>query len=95
MQDLVSTRWIRASGLAGSVAIALAMFAFSGSAGMARMCLVWAGVAMSGSMWMASRSTNRSARTLPAEREGELVPARALAPRVATARKLRSLMERN
>ena len=86
MQDLVSTRWIRASGLAGSVAIALAMFAFSGSAGMARMCLVGAGVAMAGSMWMASRSSYRSAQTLAADRAGALVPARTRAPRVPTTR---------
>ena len=80
MQDLVSTRWIRVTGLAASLAIALAMFAFSGAAWMAWMCLVSVGVAMSGSMWMASRSNRRSVQQMIADLEGEPVRAVARVP---------------
>ncbi len=80
MQDLVSTRWIRVTGLAASLAIALAMFAFSGAAWMDWMCLVSVGVAMSGSMWMASRSNRRSVQQMIADLEGEPVRAMARMP---------------
>jgi hypothetical protein len=86
MQDLVSTRWIRASGLAASLAIALAMFAFSGAAWMAWMSLVSVGVAMSGSMWMASRSSKRSVQEMIADLGDEPVRAVARAPFVSPPR---------
>jgi hypothetical protein len=86
MQDFVSTRWIRVSGLAASLAIALAMFAFSGAAWMAWMSLVSVGVAMSGSLWMASRSNNRSVQEMIADLEGEPVRAVARMPFVAPPR---------
>jgi hypothetical protein len=83
MQDLVSTRWTRVCSLVACLAVVLAMFAFSGAAGMAWMSLVSVGVAMSSSMWMASRANHRSVRRMIADFEGD--PVRALA-RVTPAR---------
>ncbi len=70
MQDWVSIRWTRATGL--SVALALAVSAFSGSSGMAWMSLGWVILAISVCMWL--------------DRRSDPVPALALVPSAAFTR---------
>ena len=86
MQHLVSTRWPRASGLAVSVAVALAIYAYSGSTWMAWMSLTWVILALAGSIWLFSRSSNRSVQQMIADFEGGPVPAVALVPGAAPTR---------
>lgn len=86
MQHSVSTRWTRVSGLAASVAVALAIYAYSGSAWMAWMSLAWVILAILGSIWLVSRSSHRSVQQMIADLKGEPVRAVALAPSPAPTR---------
>ncbi len=86
MQHSVSTRWIRASGLALSAAIALGLYAVSGSTWMAWLSLAWVVLAILGSIWLVSRSTHRSVQQMLADFEGGPAPAVALVPNAAPTR---------
>jgi len=77
MQDLVSTRWIRVAGVAASIPVAWAVFAFAGSPWMAWMGLLWVGLAVGGALWLGMASSNRSVQQMIADLEG--TPARAVA----------------
>jgi hypothetical protein len=81
MQDWVSIRWTRATSLVVSVAIALAVYASSGSTWMAWMSLGWVVLAISGSLWLGRRSRNRSVQQMIADLEGEPILAVARAQR--------------
>lgn len=89
MQHSVSTRWIRASGLALSAAIALGLYAVSGSTWMAWLSLAWVILAILGSIWLVSRSTNRSVQQMIADLEGEPIHA---AARVSSAAPTRTVL---
>jgi hypothetical protein len=64
MQDLVSTRWIRASGVAASLALAGAIPSFSGSSRMPGISLVWVSLAGLISIWLSKRSTRSVAQSI-------------------------------
>jgi hypothetical protein len=95
MPDLVSTRWVRVSGLAASMAVVLATLLPPGTARTAWMSLVWVGLAITGSIWLGCRSTNRSVRQMIPVLEGEPLRALARVPQRPADPQQDSLIERN
>jgi hypothetical protein len=78
MQDLVSMRWTRMAGVAGSMALGAGVFTLVGAGWTAWMGLAWLGVVLAGVVWLATRPLPSVAQMIG---DIELEPARARAPR--------------